>query len=133
MAARIKACWRCLQKQHGRNPGSVKCRYHLLCIPSSCKHNHPSDLSFIFPVSISKGEVETWMLQCDLPQATTFSLLFTSPQLFSGEEFGAARPKSCHQSRTAAPACRVNQQLFPPKRLLGELGQLHKAAAAQES
>lgn len=73
------------------------------------------------------------MLQCDLSQAPTFPPLFTSPQLCSGEGFGAARPESCNQRRAAAPVCRVNQQLFPKKTLLGELGQLHKVAAAQES
>lgn len=75
IAARIKACWRSTPES---SMGLLS------AIPSSCKSNHPSSLSFPFPASISKGEAETRMLRCDLPQASAFPLsLYFSPALLS--------------------------------------------------
>lgn len=131
-AARIKAYWRCTTKSSTDTlPGLLSASttrfvFHPLA-------NTTIHLVCLFPAGIPKGEVETWMLQCDLPQAPTFSPPFSSPQLCSGEEFGAAQPKRCNWTCAVAPAWRVNQQFFPKKRLLGELGQLRKAAAAPES
>lgn len=111
----VHPCWRCTSKTSTDSPASIKCQYHPLCFPSSCKHSHPSGLSFLFPAGKplpSKAEAETRMLQCDFPQAPTFSPLFTFPRLCPEE----VSIQSCS---------------FPPKkRLLGELGKLHTGCSS---
>lgn len=115
-AARIKACWRCLRKQHRRNPGSIKCQYHLLCIQPSCKYSHPSGLSFLLPTSISKGEVEAQMLQCDLPHAPTFPPLFPSPPALLGRGVWCCPTQELQPKPRCSTCPQGESAAFPPKK-----------------
>lgn len=99
------------RKQHGCKPRSIKCHSILLQIQSCIR--------FVFScpssASISKGEVEICMLQCDLPPAPTFPPLFTSPQPCSGEAFGAARNRELQQKPRCSTCMQGESAAFPTK------------------
>lgn len=129
MADRIKACWRCKSKS------SMNASLRLLSASTTCFASHPLANRTIhqvclFPASTSEGKADTWILQCDLSQAPT--LYFSASLLKRG---GRCYPRAATKSVIQHLGAGWISRFSPKTRLLGEgeLGQLYKAAAAQES